>query len=119
MSLSAREQQALDGIANGLAGSDPVLVTRLAMFTRLTSGGEMPAREMVGTTRRAWGDVRRLYRRLGFPRVAPLVWLLIAVTLIAVALAVSGGRETCAKSRPAACAGPVSAHLLHPAHPAG
>ena len=113
MSLSAREQQALEGIADGLARSDPVLATRMAMFGRLSRSEEMPAREMTGTARRASG-VRRLCRRLAFSRTAPLIWLLIAVTLIAVALAVRGGRETCAKPRPTACAGPVSAHYSHP-----
>jgi hypothetical protein len=47
MSLSAREQDALDSIREGLAGSDPALVARLTIFTRLASGKEMPAREKI------------------------------------------------------------------------
>jgi len=43
MSLSARDQQALDGIEDGLAGSTPKLAAMLATFTRLTSGEEIPA----------------------------------------------------------------------------
>ena len=37
-SLSAWEQQALNSIKDGLASSDPTLVARLAIFTRLASG---------------------------------------------------------------------------------
>ena len=44
MSLSAREQQTLEDIEDGLAGSDPGLAARMAMFTRLPAGDEMPAR---------------------------------------------------------------------------
>ena len=46
-SLSTQEQQALDSIMDDLAGCDPALVARLAIFTRLASGEEMPARERV------------------------------------------------------------------------
>ena len=46
-SLSAWEQQALNSIKDGLASSDPTLVARLAIFTRLASGEEMPAREKI------------------------------------------------------------------------
>jgi hypothetical protein len=42
MSLSAREQQALESIEDGLAGSDPGLASRLGIFSRLASGEEMP-----------------------------------------------------------------------------
>ena len=45
MSLSAREQNALDSIKDKLASSDPTLVARLTIFTRLATGEEMPARE--------------------------------------------------------------------------
>ena len=40
MSLSAREQQALDCIEDGLGGSDPGLVSLLATFARLAWGEE-------------------------------------------------------------------------------
>jgi pimeloyl-ACP methyl ester carboxylesterase len=40
MSLSAREQQALDSIEDGLSGADPKLASLLATFTRLTA--ELP-----------------------------------------------------------------------------
>lgn len=47
MSLSAREQQALDSITDRLAGSDPELAALLTGFTRLASGEEMPPREKI------------------------------------------------------------------------
>ena len=51
MSLSAREQQALNSIRDGLAGSDPELATLLATFTEQASGEEMPPRENIRVTR--------------------------------------------------------------------
>ena len=76
MSLSAWEQDALNSIKNGLADSDPALVARLAMFTRLASAEDMPVREKIqavklGVARRR----RRLYQRLGVGRGMLLVWL--------------------------------------------
>ena len=47
MSLSAREQQALDSIGDELAGADPKLASLLATFARLASGEEMPVREKI------------------------------------------------------------------------
>jgi hypothetical protein len=98
MSLSAREQHALDSIEAALAGSDPDLALLLATFGRLTSGEEMPVREKIrknrwwvrrgrhrrprpgrrvsrrrggvwtGAWSRTWSAVRRLRRRLGWQR---------------------------------------------------
>jgi Protein of unknown function (DUF3040) len=97
MSLSAWEQQALNSITDGLADSDPKLAELLHTFTRLASGEEMPVREKVRPRRKRrrprLGKVRRharrLYLRLGVQRAALLLWLLIAVTLIAVGVAMS------------------------------
>ena len=47
MSLSAREQQALESIEDGLAESDPGLASRLGIFSRLASGEEMPERDEI------------------------------------------------------------------------
>jgi hypothetical protein len=47
MSISEREQQALDSIEEDLAGSVPELAAKLAVFTRLTAGEAMPPRERV------------------------------------------------------------------------
>jgi hypothetical protein len=107
MSLSAWEQQALDSIKDGLAGSDPDLAALLCAFTWLASGEERPAsddaevgvRRAVRRLRRARrrSNVRRVYQRLGLQRAALLLLLLMAAALIAVALAVDpgGGRGRC------------------------
>jgi hypothetical protein len=105
MTLSAFEQQALDSIKDGLADSDPTLVARLAMFTRLVSAEEMPARETIQAGARRPsprpgsrpGLARRACQRLGFQRAALLLWLVTTVALIAVALVFSreGGQGTC------------------------
>ncbi len=47
MSLSEREQQALDFMAEGLADSAPKLASLLATFARLTSGEQMPVHEKI------------------------------------------------------------------------
>ena len=79
VSLSAREQQALNSIRDGLTGSDPDLATLLATFTEQASAEEMPVRETI-----------RVTPRWGIPRYALVLWPLIAVVLIGVALALSG-----------------------------
>ena len=106
MSLSAWEQDALDSIKNGLADSDPALVARLAMFTRLASAEDMPVREKIqavklGVARRR----RRLYHRLGVGRAMLLVWLVTTLTLITAAVASSraSGPGTCAGSWGSLC----------------
>jgi hypothetical protein len=94
MSLSPREQHALDSIRDRLAGSDPELAALLATFTRLASGEEMPAR---GPVRARQGrhphrgkmprPAHRVYQRLGFHRVAMLLWVVITIALITTAMA--------------------------------
>ena len=93
MSLSAWEQQALDSIKDGLASSDPTLVARLTIFTRLASGEEMPAREKIHAgSRRAVRRSRpeplhthRADQRLGLLQAVPLLlWLVTTVALITV-----------------------------------
>ena len=116
MSLSAREQQALDSIKDRLASSDPTLVARLTIFARLASGEEMPAREKIQASPRE--AVRRSRPapvrtgRLGLQQtVPPLLWLVTTLVLIAVALVYNhGGRQgTCTGSRATFCTGTVSA----------
>lgn len=116
MSLTVREQQALEGLANRLARSDPGLAARLTIFTRLTWGEAMPSRESTGpsqSARLARGGTRltrgahRPYRRLGLQGVVALLWLAITVALIAVAVAVTGAAKSngaCTTSWPVACA---------------
>jgi hypothetical protein len=121
MSLSAREQQALDSIKKELAGSDTGLAALLSAFTRLASGEEMPEREQIRGSRRAlrpfrparWrSGVRRVFRGLGIQRAAVLLWLLTSAALLAVALAfnVGGGHGTCAEPAVINCADPAPAH---------
>jgi hypothetical protein len=106
MSLSAWEQDALDSIKHGLADSDPALVARLAMFTRLAHGEDMPVREKLQAARRRVARRRnRMYHRLGVGRAMLLVWLVTTLTLIAAALASSraSGPGTCAGSWGSLC----------------
>ena len=70
MGMSEREMQALGSIEDGLAGSDPALTSMLGIFSRLTSGEEMPAREKIRVRRPHHGTAlrrpRQLYLRLGW-----------------------------------------------------
>ncbi len=120
MSLSAWEQNALDSIKDRLASSDPALVARLTIFTRLASGEEMPPREKIqagsgGTVRRAGpqaGQAGRADQRLGLRQTVPLLlWLVTTVALIAVALVSNTGSSqgTCTRSWATFCTGAVSA----------
>jgi hypothetical protein len=119
MSLSAHEQQALDGIAAGLAHSDPRLASLLATFSKLSSGEEIPAREKVRVAR--WNFLRRarrMYERVGFKRAALVLWLVIGIVLVAVALVLSHGAsgEACVRTWSTACTGTVSVPPSSPAH---
>jgi hypothetical protein len=117
MSLSARDQQALDGIADGLTASAPKLAAMLTTFTRLTSGEEMPANEAVTVGRPNTCGVRGL-RRLEFQRAMPVLWMLIAIAALAIALAVSrsSSGDGCSTSWSVACGGsPASARSSRPA----
>jgi len=88
--MSERERQALGSIEDGLAGSHPVLASMLGIFSRLTSGEEMPAREKIRKQSLHRGNVRRparrLFPRLGLQRTILLLWLTVTIVLIAIAL---------------------------------
>lgn len=110
MSLSPWEQDALDSIKNGLADSDPRLVARLAMFTRLAAGETMPVRDKLQAVsrqavQRGARRSRRLYERLNLGRAMLLVWLVTTLTLIAAALVSSrtSGHLNCTGSWKALC----------------
>ena len=115
MSLSAWEQDVLDSIRDGLAGSDPALAARLVMFTRLASGEAMPVRDKLQVisqrvARRGARRSRRLYQRLNLGRAMLLVWLVTTLALIAAALATSrASAGTCAGSTFASCRDATSA----------
>ena len=115
MSLSAREQRALESIADGLAESDPGLDSLLGIFSRLASGEEIPAGNEIHPIRpSATGrnrSLRRLCPRPGWNRAAVLLWLVITIGLIAVSLALNNrGPGRCAPPWGTACTGSAPAH---------
>jgi len=116
MSLSAWEQDALDSIRNGLADADPALVARLAMFTRLASGEDMPVREKIQAVKQQVARRRRMYQRLGVGRGMLLVWLVTTLTLITAALASSrgDGPRSCAASFATLCGATAAAQPAQP-----
>jgi hypothetical protein len=106
MSLSAWEQQALDSIQGGLAGSDPELASLAATFARLASGEEMPVHEEIRVlgrhaTRRPLRNrrprrgkvhrTRRLCPRLGLQQAIVMLWLAVTIAVVAVTLVLSRG----------------------------
>lgn len=114
MSLSAREQEALERIADGIAGSDSNLVAMLGTFTRLTSGEQMPEGEQVHGSR---GLPRAMVLKRASPRLSwlPVAVLLIVAALIAVGLAINGGgeRSRCARVNGLVCVSQVSPSVRH------
>jgi hypothetical protein len=122
MSLSTQERRALHSIEEGLSGSSPKLVSLLATFTRLTQDEEMPGREHMAIGGQRPGDRRPQAgrhlrpghawraRMLNHPRTMQraglLLWLVIAICLVAVALAISrnGRPTTCSDPWIAVCA---------------
>jgi hypothetical protein len=112
MSLNAWEQQALDSIRDGLTSSDPTLVARLTMFTRLASGEEMPAGEKLqASMQRSRPESRNPRRARLRQAVPPLLWLAITFALIAVALAYNRGdsQGVCSGSWVTLCSDKTSA----------
>ena len=106
MSLTEPHSQALDAIADGLAGSDPRLASMLNIFSRLAADEEMPARAKTRVRRgrpparprrarrhprrgTALPQARRLYPRLGLQQAMLLLWVVITAGALAVALVLS------------------------------
>jgi len=127
MSLSARDRHALNAIREGLAGSDPDLASFLGTFSRLTAGEEMPSREQIrarwhpieGTGRHtARRGTRWLGRRVGPAGIMMLAWLMIAVTLVSLAVVLSrGGPATCKMSWSMGCTVPTPSASVHAGQP--
>lgn len=101
MSLSEREQRALDSIEDQLAGSSPKLASLLATFTRLAADEAPPAREKLptdcgrrcGRRRSQGGGARRTVRRhhrLRLEMLTALIWLVLSLAMISVALTLNG-----------------------------
>lgn len=118
MSLNAWEQQALDSIKDGLAGSDPQLAAMLTTFARLASAEEMPGQETIlaGSRRTLrWAPRIRSLRNSGHRRwpgqvklqwAVLLLWLVITVAMITVAVIISRGggvQGACTGSLPPVC----------------
>lgn len=129
MSLSAREQEALDRIAGELAGPDSNLAAMLDTFTRLSAGEQMPQDEEIRQPPRLARRVRkhgprsRRLRKCLTPEGAPrsLAWLAAAVILtvtaiIAITVALSGGAKTgvCASLRGLTCTSQAHAYPSPP-----
>ena len=126
MSLSEREQQALQSIEERLADADPRLALMLATFTRLTAGEALPTRENTGTApgSRPHRSVPPLRVRLRWQHAWALLWLGTVVALIALALVLgqgSGGVAcapltiACARQASGRATG-TAAHRAVPAH---
>ena len=134
MSLSAREQRALDSIHEQLARSDPQLTVILAAFTRLVSNEDMPTRETIrqspwraiaGSWRRRrdgprsaasrWTRTPR--RRLSFTQAVLVVYLLITAGLIVAGVVLGPGssHSGCPSLLAMPCTSPVFAHSSSPA----
>ncbi len=115
MSLSAREQEALSRIENMLAGSNPELARQLAMFTRLTSGEAMPAREQMRAGTR--GARRPTDACVRLSHALAVLWVLIAMGTIAAAVSLTSSASrgaslgACVPTWPTACAGAAPARL--------
>jgi hypothetical protein len=122
MSLSSRDGQALEAIEDELAASDQELASMLAMFTRLTVGEAMPVRE---TVQGGCPSVARSRRSARLPRdgssrtavsqrgkLLMALWVLVSVTLIAVAAVISrGAASPCTVRAAPGCAGHHVAHV--------
>ena len=121
MSLSAREQQALDCIEDELAGSDPKLAWLLATFARYASGEELPVRDNIPNLALRRGNVRwparRLFPRLGLQQTMLLLWLTVTIALIAVALVLNRDSRNglCLESWAVACTQQAPVHSPRPA----
>jgi len=73
MSLPACQERILSGIESALRACEPRLASRFAIFTRLTSGEELPRTEQLVPQpwlRRALASAGRAWRLL-FPRARP------------------------------------------------
>lgn len=112
MSLSTREQQALDSIEDRLAGSDPGLTSLLTTFTRLTEGEGFPERENIQAP---------LPSRLRGKLAWVLLWLVVSTALIGAALTLSrgagSGQGSCSTWLiPAPCTRSAPAHSAQYSH---
>ena len=95
MSLPYRQRRRLRHLARVLRGSDPHLTAMLSIFTRLTAGECMPAREQLGPRRR--GICALLMRVLSL--VARLAAGGASAASARLGLAIAGGRRILGRAR--------------------
>lgn len=110
MSLPARQQRALDGIAESLRSTEPKLAAMFALFTRLCRNEAPPLGEQLTarTGRRAWlaGWIRlparhRKHSATAWVRVLIISQVTIALVLFAVLIGVIARAPGCAHARTA------------------
>jgi Protein of unknown function (DUF3040) len=120
MSISEQEQETLDSIEDRLVRSAPELASMLAIFSRLTADEQMPVREQVRRAARGLGASAAAAAGLMTPGRIRLghagrwLWLVAAVALLALTLAMSHDTASgaCTVSSTAACG-----QAPGPAHP--
>ena len=107
MGINGREWQTLGSIEDRLSGSDPMLASMLAIFSRLNSGEEMPARERIqGPRQRALRSGGRLRWATALRPVMLSLWLIVSAGLIATALVLSAsGHGACTQFIGTVCGG--------------
>ena len=88
----------------------------LATFTRLTSDEEIPADEAVSPARREDRGPHALLRRPAALRTGPVLWMLTAIAMLAIAVVASRSSNgvACVKSWAVACARPAPARSFRP-----
>ena len=101
MSISKREQQALDSIETDLARSAPQLASMLVMFSWLTADERMPVREPV----RSGEGPRRVWRCHIGRKTRGWLLLAVAAALFALAMTLTHGNRVsvCTHSLTSAC----------------
>jgi hypothetical protein len=101
MSLPASQERILTGIEDALRNGEPHLASRFAIFTRLTSGEELPRTEqlVLEPWPRRW--LRRWLKSAGLRAV-----LTVPAALVALAAALSFASVTGARTCPAMARSP-------------
>ena len=115
MTLPAREQRTLDGIAESLRISEPRLSAMFGIFTRLTASDQPPCREQLAETGALTRLAARWHGRPGtgnelgrraWRRALVLGQVAIAFVLLAVLIGVSPGHAgSCSPRLPRAALG--------------
>jgi len=107
MGMNGRERHTLGSIEDRLAGSDPMLASMLAIFSRLNSGEEMPGREKIkGPRQRTLPSGGRMRWATALRPAMLSLWLIVSAGLIATALVLSAsGHGACTQFIGTVCGG--------------